>query len=234
MRWAELFDNVAILLAAGQGKRMNSTTNKQYMHLFDKPILAYTLEVFENHPLIDEIIVVTRAQEIDFCKEEIIKPYNFSKVTKVIEGGKERQESVFNALKILDNEECLVVVHDGARPLVTPKIISDVIIDARDNKASIAAVPVKDTIKRVNSNKLVLETLNREELWVIQTPQVFTKEIIVKAYQRAERENYQGTDDASLVERIGQNVNIVLGSYENIKITTKDDIDLAINILRSR
>ncbi|SMB84468.1 2-C-methyl-D-erythritol 4-phosphate cytidylyltransferase [Desulfonispora thiosulfatigenes DSM 11270] len=229
-----MFDNVVILLAAGQGKRMNSDTNKQYMHLFDKPILAHTLDVFQNHPLIDEIIVVTRQEELDFCQKEIVERYNFSKVNRIVIGGKERQESVFNALRVVDKENCLVVVHDGARPLVTPRIISEVIENAKITRASIVAVPVKDTIKRVNSSKLVVETLKREELWAVQTPQVFTKEIITKAHERADRENYLGTDDASLVEKIGQSVNIVLGSYENIKITTQEDLDIAINILRRR
>ena len=234
MGWAKLLYNVAILLAAGQGKRMNSNTNKQYLHMMGKPVLAYTLEVFEKHPLIDEIILVTRAEEKSFCEQEIIKKYNFSKVKKLIAGGKERQDSVFNALKVVDKEECLVVVHDGARPLVTPEIITDVIENTREGKSSIVAVPVKDTIKKVNNKKIVEETFKREELWAVQTPQVFTKEIITEAYEKAFRENYKATDDASLVEKMGREVNVVLGSYENIKITTQEDIDLAINILGRR
>lgn len=224
---------VAIIPAAGQGRRMNRKVNKQYIELLDKPVLAHTLKVFENHPLIDEIIVVAKEDEIEFCQERIVKNYDFSKVSKVIAGGSERQESVYNALKEI-KEDCLVVVHDGARPLVAPTIISNAINTAKSSSASVVAVPVKDTIKRVNSDDEVTETLKRSELRAIQTPQVFKKSLLQKAYDEAFEDHFYGTDDASLVERLGVPVKVIDGSYDNIKITTAEDIEIANLVLRRR
>lgn len=228
-----MFKNVAIIVAAGQGSRMGTKINKQYLKLLDKPVLAHTIEVFEHHPLVDGIIVVTRQEEINLCYEEVIFPYNFQKVIKVIAGGKERQDLVYQGLKALPCECELVVVHDGARPLITPKIIETAILEGSKEGAAIVAVPVKDTIKRQREG-YVCETIPREEIWAVQTPQVFSKKIIIEAYEVAYNHGYYGTDDASLVERIGKQVKIVRGSYDNIKITTPEDLDIGGSILRRR
>jgi len=229
-----LFKTIAIILAAGQGKRMRTKVNKQYLYMLDKPVLAHTLQVFENHPCIDGVIVVAKADEIDFCFKEVVIPYKLTKVIKVVSGGKERQDSVYQGLQELPNECTLVVVHDGARPLVTHGIISKAINMAQDTGACIAAVPVKDTITRVNNKEIVLDTLPRDELWSAQTPQIFKKELLMEAYIKAKNDGVYGTDDAFLVERLGVEVRVVLGSYENIKITTPEDMEIGCSTLRRR
>lgn len=234
MRWEVLFKTIAIIVAAGQGKRMGSKVNKQYLNLKDRPVLAYTLEAFDNHSQIHGIVVVAKEDEIDVCYREVIIPFKFKKVIKVVSGGKERQDSVYEGLKVLPDECELVVVHDGARPLIAPNIISDVINVANDMGASITAVPVKDTIKRVNDKKIVKDTIPRSELWAVQTPQVFKKNIILKAYEIAFQKGFYGTDDSSLVEMLGQDIKVVLGSYENIKITTPEDLEIGCSILTNR
>lgn len=228
-----MFKTVAIIVAAGQGSRMGTKINKQYLMLLDKPVLAHTIETFEKHPLIDGIIVITRQEEINFCRDNVILPYCYHKVIEVIAGGKERQDSVYLGLKALPFLCETVVVHDGARPLITPKIIEDAIIAGRKEGAAVVAVPVKDTVKREKGG-YVTETIPRKEIWAVQTPQVFDRMTIQKAYQSAYDEGYYGTDDASLVERLGKPVKIVLGSYENIKITTPEDLDIGEAILKRR
>lgn len=233
MRWVVLFKTVAIIVAAGQGSRMGTKINKQYLHLLNKPVLAHTVDVFERHSLIEGIIIVTRQDEINLCNEEVIIPYNFRKVIKVVAGGKERQDSVYEGLKALPTQCELVVVHDGARPLITPNLIDEVLIAGRKEGAALVAVPVKDTIKR-ESGGFVSETIPRQEIWAVQTPQIFTKKIILEAYQEAYNQGFYGTDDASLVERLGKKVKIVPGSYENIKITTPEDLDIGKAIIARR
>lgn len=225
--------NIAVIVAAGQGSRMGTKVNKQYLNLLDKPVLAHTLEVFEKHSLIDGIIVVTRQDEISLCLNEVILHYQLKKVINVTAGGKERQDSVYQGLKALSSQCELVVVHDGARPLITPEIISKVLATAQQEEAAIVAVPVKDTIKKA-VNGFVSETILREQLWAAQTPQVFTKEVIFQAYLNAYEKGVYGTDDASLVELLGKKVQIVPGIYENIKITTPEDLDIGEAILRRR
>ncbi|NLW24054.1 MAG: 2-C-methyl-D-erythritol 4-phosphate cytidylyltransferase [Clostridia bacterium] len=235
MRWKVLAEQtIAIVLAAGQGKRMGYSLNKQYLHLLDKPVLAHTLQAFEQEPLIDGVIVVAKSSEIEYCQEKIVKAFDLRKVIKVTSGGKERQDSVYAGIQHLPDECNLVVVHDGARPLIAPDLLSQVIEKGRQAKAVITAVPVKDTIKKVRENGIVECTLSRSELWAVQTPQVFQKEIILAAYREAMAEGFYGTDDASLVERIGVEVQVVHGSYENIKITTPEDLEVAEIILKRR
>lgn len=229
-----MFNTTAIITAAGQGKRMAANINKQYLKLLDKPVLAYTLEVFENHPYIESVIVVAKEEEIQICIDQIIKPYHFQKVTKVVAGGKERQDSVWEGIKVLPAECELVVVHDGARPLITPEIITNTYGVAIKEGAAIAAVPVKDTIKRVSFENDVQETIPREELWSIQTPQIFKKELLVAAYEWAYKQGFYGTDDASLVELLGKKVKVVMGSYDNIKITTPEDLVIGSSVLQRR
>ena len=213
---------------------MGSKLNKQYLPLLGKPVLAHTLEVFQQHPLIDDIIVIATKDEVEFCKKEVVEAFDFNKVSQIVAGGQERQDSIYRGLQSLPEECDLVVVHDGARPLVTPQILTEAIKEAQLSKASVVAVPVKDTIKQVNREGFVEKTLNRAELVSVQTPQVFKKEIILKAYEEAFKKGIYGTDDASLVELWGIKVKVVMGSYENIKITTPEDIELALSLIRGR
>ncbi|MFZ5942503.1 MAG: 2-C-methyl-D-erythritol 4-phosphate cytidylyltransferase [Bacillota bacterium] len=229
-----MYKTVAIVAAAGQGKRMGSALNKQYLSLEDKPVLAHTLGILHQHPLIEGIIVVVKEDEIELCFSQVVNPYKISKVLKVIPGGKERQDSIYAGLKALPSECQLVVVHDGARPFIAPNIISETINAGMQKGAAIAAVPVKDTIKRVSSDNKVIETIPRSELWAVQTPQVFSKDLIKQAYENGIKAGFIGTDDASFVELLGHQVEVILGSYENIKITTPEDIGLGISILSKR
>ncbi|QIB27172.1 2-C-methyl-D-erythritol 4-phosphate cytidylyltransferase [Caloranaerobacter azorensis] len=216
-----------IVPAAGMGKRMNSKINKQFIKIKDIPILARTLMEFNKCDYIDEIIVVTRYDEIDFCQKEIIDKYKLDKVKKVIQGGKERQDSVYNGLKEVNKKSDIVLIHDGARPFVKRNIIEENIKFALEYGACVTGVPVKDTIKKVDLNGEIISTPNRKELWAIQTPQTFRYDLILKAYEKAKLDNFLGTDDSMLVERMGYKVKIVMGDYSNIKITTPEDLIIA-------
>ena len=230
----EILKASVIIVAAGKGSRMDRGYNKQYIILEDKPIIAHTIEVFENNNLIDEIILVVGKGEVELVKESIIKKYNFNKVTKVVEGGKERRDSVYNGLKHVDSGCYVTLVHDGARPFITSDIIEEGIAVAKDMGACITAVPVKDTIKVVDVNMNVMDTPNREELRAIQTPQFFKYDLLLKAYDKLENSDMIATDDAMLVEKLGCVVKVINGSYENIKITTPEDLILGEGILRMR
>lgn len=221
----------AIIVAAGKGKRMGKEYNKQYILLYEKPIIVYTLEIFEKSQYIDDIILVVGQDEVDFAKEEIIKRYGLRKISKVIGGGKERQDSVYKGLLAIKDECDIVLIHDGARPFVQEKMIMETINIARERGAAIVAVPVKDTIKRVNPRQEVIDTPNRKELWSVQTPQTFQYSLLKKAYDKIQDKNIIITDDAMAVEGLGHPVKIVEGSYENIKITTPEDLIIAERIL---
>lgn len=226
--------NYCIIVAAGKSRRMNSTVSKQFIFIGGKPILAYTIDAFEKSSLIDKIVLVINEAEIEKCKKIIVNKYNYKKLMKIVPGGKERQNSVFNGLKVLPSETNLVAIHDGARFLITPDIIDRAVRDAYDSNGVIVAMPIQDTIKETNSNKIISKTFNRDRLWAAQTPQVFPYSIIMKAHEKAREDNFLGTDDASLVERLGYEVDIVRGSVENIKITTNFDLILAEIILNKR
>jgi 2-C-methyl-D-erythritol 4-phosphate cytidylyltransferase len=214
----------ALILSAGQGKRIGGRVSKQFLEINGRPLLAYTLDQFQSHPLIDNMIVVTQEEFIDYCRQKIINKYGFAKVTKIVSGGKERQDSVYQGLLALAEDIEWVVVHDGVRPLVSTPVITDVLRAAFEKGAAIVGVPAKDTIKVVKDDFMVQETPPRKALWQIQTPQVFKKEVLVKAYQEAQAAGWVGTDDASLVERLGVPVFVVQGDYDNLKITTPEDL----------
>jgi 2-C-methyl-D-erythritol 4-phosphate cytidylyltransferase len=217
-----------VIPAAGQGKRMNAGKNKQFIELEQVPIIIHTLKVFQMHSLCSGIILVINEQEReDFQK--LLKKYDVTKIKAIVSGGSERQYSVHNGLLAADKDE-LVLVHDGARPFVSHKRIEDLLDKAYETGAATLAVPVKDTIKRVE-NGVVVETVERSTLWSVQTPQAFHPELVLHAHYQANQESYLGTDDASLIERIGRPVSIVLGDYTNIKLTTPDDLLLAKAIL---
>ncbi len=225
---------VALIPAAGVGRRMGEIAeiNKQYIPLGGRPALALTLKVFQESPLIDQVIPIVRTEEIDYCRQSIVEQYGLDKAARIVAGGPTRGDSVARGLAAITGEEWdLVVVHDGARPLLTEDVLGGVIQKAKKTGAAIAAVPVKDTIKRVDPQELVVGTLPREELWAIQTPQAFRYELLTEAYRRAREEGFQGTDDASLVERLGHPVAVVLGSYDNLKLTTPEDVIMARSLL---
>ncbi|HWJ03833.1 MAG TPA: 2-C-methyl-D-erythritol 4-phosphate cytidylyltransferase [Verrucomicrobiae bacterium] len=224
----------AIIPAAGQGKRMGYDTNKQLLIIENRPVLAHTLDTFQHCTQIDDIIVVAAPDEIDIVRAEIVELYGFSKVSKVVAGGAQRQDSVRAGLAALDDSIEWVVVHDGARPLLLHSDLVRIIEEAFRLGSVIAAVKVKDTIKQVDEAGRVVATPIRESLRAIQTPQVFRKDTLLKAHYAAVAEGFPGTDDASLLERIGEPVICVEGNYENIKITTREDLILAARILQGR
>lgn len=224
----------AIIVAAGSGKRMQTSCNKQYIMLDNKEVLAHTLDIFNKCPCVDDIIVVVVPGDTQKVQKEICEKYGYHKVTKIIAGGKERQDSVYNGLLSADHQTDFVIIHDGARPFVTNDIILNCFKAAKKHGASIAAVPVKDTIKVCNpiSHKVEM-TPDRKTLWNIQTPQVFNYKLLMDAYHYACENNIQATDDSMLVEHIGHEVYLSDGSYTNIKITTQEDLIIAESILKS-
>lgn len=225
----------AIIVAGGSGKRMGMNIKKQYLSLRDKPILAHTIAAFEQTESIDEIIVVVGKEEIDKVKEEIVKLYKFKKIKSIVAGGKERQDSVYNGLKAVSESVKYVMVHDGARPFIKEETIEQVLKLTIEKGAVIAAVPVKDTIKVVDQSSLeVKQTPKREELWAIQTPQSFERTILLEAYRIGNETGIQATDDSMLVEAAGYKVQVVMGDYTNIKITTPEDLILGETILAER
>ena len=216
---------VAIITAAGFGKRMGQP--KQFIEICGKPMLEWTISVFEKCTAVDEIILVVNQDELEAAKK-----LKFPKVKQVVAGGKQRQDSVYNGLKALPDDCSIVAIHDGARPFVTEQEIERAVEQANVFGSVVVGVPVKDTVKKVDSRELKVDSsLNREELWAAQTPQVFRKEIILKAYAEGLRK-YQVTDDAMLVEKLGVPVKMVMGSYKNIKITTPDDLKIAEVLLK--
>ena len=232
----------AILLAAGTGRRMGSDVAKQYMLLNDKPVIWYGLQAFENSAIIDDIILVTGKDEIAYVQEEIVNRYGFTKVVAVVSGGAERYLSVSNALDTIrqgdlpvSNTDGYVFIHDGARPLVTEKIIADTFEAVKEFGACCAAVPVKDTIKLADANGFVEATPDRSRLYAVQTPQVFSLPLVLEAYRKLAIEDsslreagVQITDDAMVVETMLKHpVKLVESSYDNIKITTPADMEVS-------
>lgn len=224
----------AIIPAAGQSSRMGLGKNKQFLLLSGKPVLAHTLTIFQASAEIEEIIIVAASGEEEYCQREIVDRYGFSKVSQVIAGGKERQDSVYQGILALQSDTDLVVVHDGARPFLTTEMISTAIQSSLNSDGAIAAVPVKDTIKIVNSEGIVKTTPCRDQIWSVQTPQTFRYSILRKAHEKARNEGFLGTDDASLVERTGGKIRVIPGSYENLKVTTPEDLIIGEAILKRR
>ena len=220
-----------IIPAAGQGKRMKAGKNKLLLELEGRPILIHTLEVFERDADCEGIILAVHPDDKEIL-ETLAAEHNIKKVKKMVPGGRERQDSVYNALKTVQGAE-IILVHDGARPFIALKVISDLVDKAAGMGAAIAAAPVKDTIKKA-ANGMVEETIERSSLWQVQTPQAFRAELLRNANQKAEQEAFTGTDDASLVERFGAEVAIIESDYDNIKITTPEDLYFAEAILAKR
>ena len=219
----------AVVLAAGSGKRMGGSTKKQYLLMGGKPVLYYSLKAFEDS-FIDEIVLVTGAEDISYCQQELVEKYGFTKVSRVTEGGKERYHSVACGLTALSNCD-YIFIHDGARPLVNGAIIARSVDGAREFSACVAAMPVKDTIKVADVDGFSASTPDRSTLWQIQTPQSFRFGLIYRAYEKMfmpgiDRSHI--TDDAMVVERMTDTkVKFVEGSYSNIKVTTPEDMVIA-------
>ena len=213
-----------IIVSAGSGKRMGGKVPKQYIKIKEIPVLARTVSCFQNCKKIDEIVIVTGKNEIEFCEKEIKNKYNFNKVKKIIVGGKERQESVFNGLKALDNNTDIVLIHDGVRPFIKENDIKKIIDDTIKYDCCVLGVKVKDPVKICNENNYISSTPDRNSLWIAQTPQSFKYDLIMRAHKKAVSDGYTGTDDSVLTERIGCKVKITEGSYDNIKITTQEDL----------
>ncbi len=225
----------AIVLAGGKGSRMNSDIQKQYLPLCGKPVLYYALQAFQRSS-VDEIILVVgngrikNMSEEEYCKKELIDHYHFNKAKQVVIGGSERYNSVINGLKAIQNKTDYVLIHDGARPCITVELIERCIQDVVDYNACVAAVPVKDTIKMVDSKGYAASTPDRNTLWQIQTPQCFEYNLIQKAYDDMiiDTQKSNITDDAMVVERYsGNKVKMTYSSYKNMKITTPEDLQIA-------
>jgi 2-C-methyl-D-erythritol 4-phosphate cytidylyltransferase len=226
---------VAIVPAAGLGKRFGEEKNKPFHPLMEKPLIIWTLETLQNVEEIAEIIPVLKEDDLIVCGD-LVEKYNITKVKRIVPGGQERQDSVYNAIKILDDKTSVVLIHDGVRPLIDVDLIKKAIIGLKDYDGIVVGVPVKDTIKevRIDEEDIIVEkTLNRNALWAIQTPQVFPFDKIRDAYGKAIADKYYATDDAALVERYGGKVKVIMGSYRNIKITTPEDIDIAEALLKT-
>lgn len=226
-----------ILPAAGRGKRMKAGINKVFLDLMGEPILCRTVRAFAAIPEVQELIVVTGRQEVEKLRSLLsgmagLGPAGAVTI-KVVEGGSERQYSVWNGLKASSPESDVVLVHDAARPLVSRATIEAIIKAARQYGAAIAAVPEKNTVKVVEDG-VVTATPDRAKLWAVQTPQGFARSLLVSANEKAEADGFLGTDDASLVERYGAKVHVVMDSYENIKVTTPEDLVVAEALLAKR
>lgn len=211
---------------------MGGATPKQFLLLERKPVLLRTVETFNRFPFVHEVVVVVPAA-FAHRAEALLRRAALRKLSHVVVGGEERQDSVRNGLFSFDHQPDIVLVHDGVRPFVDRRVVRDVIENARRHGAAVAALPVKETLK-VASGRFVVRTLDRTNVWTVQTPQGFRRELLLKAHQAAVRARFVGTDDASLVERLGLPVAIVRGSPLNIKITTKDDLALARVFLKAR
>ncbi len=220
--------NVHVLIpAAGAGRRMGGDMSKQFLLLAGRPVLAHTISRFENHPQVNNIILIAPAEETTCCRNDVVDAYGFDKVSRIVVGGQERQDSVRNGLRACPAaDDDIVLVHDGVRPLLASGLIDAAVAAATANGAALVAVPAKDTIKVVVDGK-VRSTPERSTLWQAQTPQAFRYDVIASAHEKAYKEGYRATDDAQLVEWLGQPVAVVEGDYRNLKITTPEDMLLA-------
>lgn len=233
----------AIIPAAGLGKRFGEGNNKTFQTLGGKPIVLWVLEAFESIDAIEEVIPVFKKDDVDEGRD-LIERFGISKVKRIAPGGKERQDSVYNGLNLVDKKTTIVVIHDGVRPLIEKSVVEESINQLSNCDGVVAGVPLKDTIKEVRGQVsgvrcqgkdiVVKKTLNRRVLWAIQTPQVFKYNVLYKAYKKAMDERFCSTDDSAIVERYSGKVKVIMGSYANIKITTPEDLDIAEMLLKKR
>jgi 2-C-methyl-D-erythritol 4-phosphate cytidylyltransferase len=224
---------VAVIAAAGRGTRMAGPVPKMLASVGDRPLLAHTLQAFEQAQRVDGVILVVAEEMIGSMAQQVVDAYHLQKVSKIVSGGATRQESVYAGLQAVDPGYELVAIHDGARPLIAPDLIDLAVDRAGQHGSAAVAVRPKDTIKR-GDERFLLVTLDRDKLWQMQTPQVFRHDLIQRAHQWARQQGYQGTDDASLVEALGEKVLVVEGQYENIKVTTPEDLTFVEMMLQRR
>ena len=218
---------VAVIPAAGAGLRMGGARPKQFLDLHGRPLIAVTLEKFQQCRAIQDIILVVPGAEVDACSKEIVKKYGLTKVNRVVAGGPRRQDSVRIGIEASKGDYELVVIHDGVRPLVSPELIERAVDAAGRHRAVITAMPAKETVKEIDDRKVISRTCDRKSIWLAQTPQVFRYGDILEAHQRAALEGLQdATDDAFLLERVGIPVRVIEGSEDNIKVTTPHDLEL--------
>lgn len=223
---------IAVIAAAGKGLRMKQRLPKQYLLLQQEPVLRHTLKAFNACENIGQIILVVPQSDIAYCRKALLSGLDVDKPLQVVAGGSQRQDSVYQGLLAVNNQESVIVIHDGVRPFVDPDLVTRCIEGSAATGACIAALPLQDTLKSVDNHGVVTATLDRSRLWLAQTPQAFRYEIIVNAHLAAKKEKYIGTDDAALVERMGINVNVIPGSRRNIKLTDPEDLELAEAILQ--
>jgi len=221
----------ALIPAAGRGERMGLDVEKQFLELAGKPLLAYTLAHFEATPGIDQIVVIVPPGREAFCAREIVEAEGLRKVAHIVAGAETRQRSVAAGFRCLGEDVDVVVIHDGARPFITPSLIQTSIEQAYRNGSAIVAVPVFDTLKRVSASGEVVETVDRQNLWRAQTPQAFHRSVLQRALAYAEEHHIEATDEALLVESLADPVHILRGSIWNVKVTTPDDLIFAERLL---
>jgi 2-C-methyl-D-erythritol 4-phosphate cytidylyltransferase len=226
MHSTKIRKTAAVVAAAGRGRRLGALQPKAFLPLGNRPLYLHCLKVLNNSPDINEIILVVPKGNLRSVKAQVPQS-KFRKLKRIVAGGPTRSASVYEGLKAVSSHTDYVIIHDGARPFLTQQLIKDTLSKARRFGAAVAGVPVNFTVKEVDSNLNVKLTLRRNRLWEVQTPQAFKKDLITEAYQRALRDKISAVDDASLVERLGKEVKIVWGSYNNIKITTPEDLILA-------
>jgi 2-C-methyl-D-erythritol 4-phosphate cytidylyltransferase len=224
--------SVVIIPAGGTGRRMGGEIPKQYLSLAGIPILVHTLKAFQRSPLVDEIILVVPGGDVAEVRRDLVEWHGLSKISLVIAGGRERQDSVRNALAHVRDEHEIILIHDGVRPFVTGGLIERAVAAAKAFGAAVVGVPVRDTVKTVDAAGRVVQTVQREGLWLTQTPQAFRRGVLLAAYERAAADGFYGTDDASLVERMGVPVRMIPGDADNIKVTTPEDLERGGSIIR--
>lgn len=225
---------VAVVPAAGRGLRMGGAVPKQFLTLAGLPILIHSLRVLEQATAVNEIILTVPAADRAYCLNEIVARYGFHKITKVVPGGEQRQDSVRHGLAELDQNADVVLIHDAVRPFLTTDMVARVVEAAAEHGAAIVAMPMRDTVKRVGADGFIESTVDRNHLWLAQTPQAFQRSLLQMAHRKAQLEKYHATDDAQLMEWLGHRVAIVEGSGENIKITRPEDLAMGEAILAAR
>jgi 2-C-methyl-D-erythritol 4-phosphate cytidylyltransferase len=225
---------VALVPAAGRGLRMGGSVPKQFLALGGEPLIVQSLRTLQAASVIDRIILAVPSTDIEYCEKEIVSPYRFTKVMKVVAGGAERQDSVRHALAQVSSDTEIVLIHDAVRPFLTIRMITEVVAAARKEGAAIIALPMRDTVKQVRADGMIERTVDRASLWLAQTPQAFRRDWIETAHGKAHAEGIRATDDAFLVEWLGHSVAVVEGSGENIKVTRPEDLVIGEAILSAR
>ena len=225
---------VALVPAAGRGLRMGGSVPKQFLSIGGEPLIVQSLRTLQAAPVVGQIILAVPSADIEYCQQEIVLRHGFTKVTKVVAGGAERQDSVRHAMAQVPSDTDIVLIHDAVRPFVTQRMIEEVVAASWKEGAAIIALPMRDTVKQVRTDGMIERTVDRTPLWLAQTPQAFRRDWIETAHEKAHAEGVRATDDAFLVEWLGYSVAVVEGSGENIKVTRPEDLVIGEAILASR